>query len=128
MFDETGVDAVMIGRGAIGNPWIFRDTKVFMETGRVPERPTWEEKVEVVIEHLIGKVEWLGERKGVLEMRRMYGGYFKGFRNASFLRTKIMAETDLESVMGVLRAFDPGAETTSIPVRKAIPLVLPGLS
>ncbi|MDX1741705.1 MAG: tRNA dihydrouridine synthase DusB, partial [Rhodothermales bacterium] len=52
MFDETGVDAVMVGRGAIGNPWIFRDARVFMETGELPEPPSWEERLSVVAEHL----------------------------------------------------------------------------
>ena len=106
MFEETGVDAVMIGRGAIGNPWIFRDAKAFMETGSLPPPPTWQERIEVVAEHLALKCEWLGERKGVLEMRRMYGGYFKGFRNASSLRMRIMQETTLQGVLDVLFSFD----------------------
>ncbi|MFK7847715.1 MAG: tRNA dihydrouridine synthase DusB [Rhodothermales bacterium] len=105
MFDVTGVDAVMIGRGAIGNPWIFQNAKVFMETGEIPEPPSWEERVQVVAEHLTLKCEWLGERKGVLEMRRMYGGYFKGFRNASMLRMCIMEESTLKGVLDVLLNF-----------------------
>ncbi len=105
MFDETGVDAVMIGRGAIGNPWIFRDTKVFRETGEVPPPPSWEERVRVVGEHLTLKCEWLGEHKGVLEMRRMYGGYFKGFPGASRLRTRIMDTSTRDGVLEVLLNF-----------------------
>lgn len=105
MFDDTGVDAVMIGRAAIGNPWVFRDAKIYMETGEVPPRPSWEERVRVAAEHLHLKCEWLGERKGVLEMRRMYGGYFKGFPNASRLRTLLMDEETLEGVLEVLLNF-----------------------
>lgn len=105
MFEETGVDAVMVGRGAIGNPWIFRDLKVFRETGEVPPRPNWEERMAVVAEHLTLKCEWLGERKGVLEMRRMYGGYFKGFRNASRLRMLMMEEETRDGALEVLLNF-----------------------
>jgi nifR3 family TIM-barrel protein len=127
MFDETGVDAVMIGRGAIGNPWIFRDAKVFMETGEVPPPPTWEERVQVVAEHLAMKCDWLGERTGVLEMRRMYSGYFKGFPNASKLRHLLMQETEQAGVLEVMLNFDPEAPAiqvpaAALPARKARPL------
>jgi tRNA-dihydrouridine synthase B len=105
MFDETGVDAVMIGRGAIGNPWIFRDTRCFLSTGEVPPPPSWDERRDVVAEHLRLKCGWLGEVKGVLEMRRMYGGYFKGFRHASRLRQLMMAEGTLHRVLEVLLNF-----------------------
>jgi tRNA-dihydrouridine synthase B len=105
MFDETGVDAVMIGRAAIGNPWIFRDTKIFRETGELPPPPTWNQICEAVAEHLALKCEWLGEKKGVLEMRRMYGGYFKGFRGASALRQLIMVPSTLDEVLEVLLNF-----------------------
>ncbi|NND73169.1 MAG: tRNA dihydrouridine synthase DusB [Rhodothermales bacterium] len=126
MFDETGVDAVMVGRGAIGNPWIFRDAREYMTTGQIPAKPTWEERIEVVIEHLIGKCEWLGERKGVLEMRRMYGGYFKGFRNASLLRSLIMEKTERDDVIELLNTFDPGVERPAVPVqRKVVKASLP---
>ncbi len=128
MFDETGVDAVMIGRGAIGNPWIFRDAKRYMATGEVPPPPSWEERLAVVCEHLTLKCEWLGERKGVLEMRRMYGGYFKGFRHASRLRMLIMDETTRQGVLDVLLNFDPNAPDVQVAVpravRKAVPAAL----
>ena len=107
MFAETGVDAVMVGRGAIGNPWIFNQAKIYMETGELPPPPTWDERISVVEEHLHLKCEWLGERKGVLEMRRMYGGYFKSFRSASKLRQLLMLETTEAGVTNVLQSFDP---------------------
>ncbi len=116
MFNATGVDAVMVGRGAIGNPWIFRDVRSLQESGELPERPGWDERMDVVREHLRLKCEWLGERTGVLEMRRMYGGYFKGFRNASRLRNLIMQETTEDGVLEVLMNFDINS-----PVAWAIP-------
>lgn len=102
MFEETGVDAVMIGRGAIGNPWIFKRAKAFIEDGIELPPPSWAERISVVTEHLTLKSEWLGERRGVREMRRMYGGYFKGFRNASKLRMRLMKAQTMEAVLSVL--------------------------
>lgn len=107
MFDETGVDAVMIGRGAIGNPWIFREARHYLSTGTLPPRPTWNERIEVVVEHLTLKCEWLGERKGVLEMRRMYGGYFKGFPSASRLRLLVSQAATRDEVVDILGEFRP---------------------
>ena len=125
MFDETGVDGVMIGRGAIGNPWVFRDAKAYMTTRTVPPRPSWEERISVVAEHLTLKCEWLGERRGVNEMRRMYGGYFKGFRNASRLRARLMKAVTMEQVLTTLfsaRENEPAAP----PLRRgSVPAALP---
>ena len=120
MFDETGVDAVMIGRGAIGNPWIFRDAKAFLEHGEVPDPPSWEERVSVVAEHLTLKCAWLGERKGVLEMRRMYGGYFKGHRGASQLRARLMEHGERDPVLELLHNWRPEDEDVSVPVARAV--------
>jgi len=117
MFDQTGVDAVMIGRGAIGNPWIFRDAKRYMETGELPPPPSWEERLAVVAEHLTLKCEWLGERKGVMEMRRHYGGYFKGFRNASSLRAALMDKEGRDDVLEVLLNFREDEPEIHVPVR-----------
>ncbi|MCY4224567.1 MAG: tRNA dihydrouridine synthase DusB [Bacteroidetes bacterium] len=104
MFEETGVDAVMIGRGAIGNPWIFQRTKAWIQAGMELPPPSWDERISVVAEHLSLKCEWLGEGKGVKEMRRMYGGYFKGFQNASKLRTRLMKAITMEEVLSVLHS------------------------
>lgn len=126
MFEETGVDGVMIGRGAIGNPWIFRDARAFLETGEVPEPPSWEERVGVAAEHLQLKVEWLGEPKGVREMRRMYGGYFKGHRNASQLRHLLMQCEDLAGTLEVLLNWRPSDAAPRVAVARAVkPVSLP---
>jgi len=136
MFEETGVDGVMIGRGAIGNPWIFQRTKTYLETGEVPPPPSWEERVQVVAEHLSMKCEWLGERTGVLEMRKNYSGYFKGFRNASKLRHQLMQQDTKDDVLETLLNFKKDAPDIQIPTaslpdqtaaeRKTKPATLPG--
>jgi nifR3 family TIM-barrel protein len=114
MFEETGVDAVMVGRGAIGNPWIFRDARQFLSTGHLAEPPTWEERVSVVTRHLEMKCEWLGERKGLLEMRRMYAGYFRGLANGSRLRRRLMDQTKKDEVIEVLWSFPEKPEEMQI--------------
>jgi nifR3 family TIM-barrel protein len=118
MFEETGVDAVMLGRGALGNPWIFERTKIYFETGEVPPPPSWEERVQVVAEHLSMKCEWLGERTGVLEMRKNYSSYFKGFRNASTLRHELMQPETKEGVLEVMLNFKPDAPDIQVPSAK----------
>ena len=123
MFDETGVDGVMIGRGAIGNPWIFREAKLYRETGEVPPPPSWEERLQVVAEHLKLKCEWLNERTGVLEMRKHYGGYFKDFPHASKLRHQLMQETEKDGVLEVLLNFKDASNVrfpaAELPKKKA---------
>ncbi len=102
MFEQTGVDAVMIGRGAIGNPWIFRDARHLMEHGCLPPPPAWAERLQTAAEHLELKCRWLGEKRGVLEMRKMYGGYFKGMPGATALRTRLMEITELRPALELL--------------------------
>jgi nifR3 family TIM-barrel protein len=116
MFDETGVDAVMVGRGAIGNPWIFRDFRIYQESGQLPEPPAWEERISVVTRHLSMKCEWLGERRGVLEMRRMYGGYFRGIANGSRLRRLLMDKTEKDQVIDLLWSFPAKLDTDQAPI------------
>jgi len=120
MFDETGVDAVMIGRAAIGNPWIFRDTKSLLEEGVIPPPPSWEERATVAAQHLKLKCDWLGERRGVLEMRKMYSGYFKGLCGTRSLRSLLMQQDNLSSVMEVLMNFRPPNPDSRISVPEVI--------
>jgi nifR3 family TIM-barrel protein len=120
MFDQTGVDAVMIGRGAIGNPWVFRDTHAYLDTGERPPPPAWEERVAVAAEHLTLKCAWLGERKGVLEMRRMYGGYFKGHPGASRLRTLLMEADACDRVLELLLNWREDEPAVQVPAAAAV--------
>ncbi|GAB4128368.1 MAG: tRNA dihydrouridine synthase DusB [Acidobacteriota bacterium] len=102
MFEQTGVDAVMIGRGAIGNPWIFRDARHLLRHGQLPPPVDWLERLRTAAEHLELKCRWLGEKRGVLEMRKMYAGYFKGMPGASALRTRLMEITELRPALDLL--------------------------
>jgi nifR3 family TIM-barrel protein len=102
MFDETGCDAVMIGRGAVHNPWIFQQSKEFLNTGQVSAEPSLAEKIRILKEHLLYSVEYKGEPKGVIEMRKHYSGYLRGLPDIAKHRMELMQFTSLEDVMNKL--------------------------
>ncbi|MGF1671092.1 MAG: tRNA dihydrouridine synthase DusB [Balneolaceae bacterium] len=105
MFDETGVDGVMIGRGAIGNPWIFRQTHHYLDTGEILPDPTLRERLDLCAEQLKLSVAHHGERYGVIIMKKQYGQYLKGIRNGKKLRAAIMEQKELLPVLELLMNF-----------------------
>lgn len=105
MFDETGVDGVMIGRGAIGNPWIFERTRHYIDTGELLPEPTIEDRIDLCAEQLRRSVDHHGERYGVIIMKKHYGQYLKGIRNSRQLRAEIMKESEMEPIIDLLMNF-----------------------
>ncbi|MEX2463849.1 MAG: tRNA dihydrouridine synthase DusB [Balneolaceae bacterium] len=105
MFDETGVDGVMIGRGAIGNPWIFEQTRHYIESGELLPAPTLQQRLELCAEQLQLSVAHHGSRYGVIIMKKHYGQYLKGIRNGKKLRTAIMEEKEMEPILELLLNF-----------------------
>lgn len=105
VFDETGCDAVMIGRGAVLNPWIFRQTKQYMATGEMLPDPTIEERVELLREHLKLSVEYKGERAGVIELRKHYSGFLRGMPHVSKMRMELMQFTEAQPILDHLTRF-----------------------
>jgi tRNA-dihydrouridine synthase B len=106
MFRHTAVDAVMIGRGAIHNPWIFRECRAWLEDRRMPDQPSLVERVDLLREHLELAIEHKGERRAILEMRKMYAAYLREYRGIKALRCELMAIEDpgaLRERMGALR-------------------------
>jgi tRNA-dihydrouridine synthase B len=102
MFEQTGCDAVMIGRGAIHAPWLFRQAKAFMATGVIPPEPDLNEKMALLNEHLLHSIESKGERRGIVEMRKHISAYVKGLPNVSHFRAELMQLTDPETVFAKL--------------------------
>jgi tRNA-dihydrouridine synthase B len=100
--NRYGVDGIMIGRAAIGYPWIFNEIKHFMKTGEHLPPPSLEERVRVAIQHLDFSVEWKGERQGLLEMRRHYTNYFRGIPNFKPIRTTLVESEDYSLVQETL--------------------------
>ncbi len=89
MMDETGCDVVLVGRGALGNPWIFTGTD---------ERPTSRELMEVMLRHLNDEAEFKGERIAVLEMRKHIGWYLKGREGAAAIRQEVNCIKDIDEL------------------------------
>ncbi|MDR9414746.1 MAG: tRNA dihydrouridine synthase DusB [Gracilimonas sp.] len=106
MFKETGVDGVMIGRGAIGNPWIFEQTKHYLETGELLPDPSVRQRVELCAEQLRLSVQQHGERYGVIIMKKHYGQYLKGVRNGKKLRMQLMEHDEMSPILELLLNFD----------------------
>ncbi|SHK53079.1 putative TIM-barrel protein, nifR3 family [Chishuiella changwenlii] len=93
--EKYGVDGIMIGRAAIGYPWIFNQIKHYRETGEILPDPTIYERMEAAKNHLEWAVEWKGERTGILETRMHYTNYFKGIPNFKPYRTKLVTQDNL---------------------------------
>lgn len=100
--EKYGVDGIMIGRASIGNPWIFREIKHYVATGELLPPPTIVERVEAARKHLRHSIEWKGERLGVVEMRRHYTNYFRGFRNIKPYRARLVTTYEPENIFAIL--------------------------
>ena len=101
--NKYGVDGIMIGRAAIGYPWIFEEIKHYFATRQLLPPPTMADRVEAVRNHLLWSVEWKGERQGVLEMRRHYANYFKGLPNFKEHRQRLVT---LDSAAEIVTALE----------------------
>ncbi len=102
--NRYGVDGIMIGRAAIGNPWIFQNIKQLIENKPLVS-PTYMERVETALHHLRTSAEDKGERRAVLEMRTQYAGYFKGLRNFKSVRMKLMTASTIEECRQHMLAY-----------------------
>jgi nifR3 family TIM-barrel protein len=100
--NRYGVDGVMIGRAAIGYPWIFDEIKHFVKTGEHLSPPTIEDRVNVCRKHLYKSVEWKNGVVGILEMRRHYANYLKGLPNIKEYRNKLVTLKTVEEIDEVL--------------------------
>ncbi|MBI5476029.1 MAG: tRNA dihydrouridine synthase DusB [Ignavibacteriales bacterium] len=102
VFDSTQCDGVMIARGAINNPFIFREIKHFIKTGNLLPPPSLSDRVNLLIEHLNFSVKFKGERKACLEIRKHYSGYLRDAPNISKLRMRLMTFTEQAPIIETL--------------------------
>jgi tRNA-dihydrouridine synthase B len=102
MRERYGVDGVMIGRAAIGYPWVFNEIKHFMKTGQIKDLPTIEERAALAKEHLERAIKWKGEKLGVVETRRHYTNYFKGIPHFKDTRTKLVTADEPQELFAIL--------------------------
>ncbi|MBM6829556.1 tRNA dihydrouridine synthase DusB [Anaerotignum lactatifermentans] len=105
LLEETGCDAIMIGRGAQGNPWIFRRVLHYLRTGELLPEPTAQERVEMALRHARMLIDYKGDYIGVREMRKHMAWYMKGLPGASVLRGSMNQMESYEEMERLLRAY-----------------------
>lgn len=105
MLDETGCDAVMVGRGAQGNPWIFRRVLHYLETGELLPEPTVDERLATAIRQMRMTIELKGEHTGINEMRKHIAWYVKGLRNAAYVKEKVFRLNSQEDIIRLLEEY-----------------------
>ena len=103
MLNESGCDGVMLGRGVLGNPWLFTQIVQYIETGNVPDVPLWEERKTVVLNHVREVVKHKGEVSGVREMRKHLCFYCKGLPDAARFRKRI---NEIDSMNELVTLFE----------------------
>jgi len=97
-FDRYGIDGIMIGRGAVGRPWIFKEIRHFLDTGELLPDLTLTEKVELARAQFAKSIEWKGIPAGIYEMRRHFSNYFKGLPNFREIRLKLVTSMDQKEI------------------------------
>jgi tRNA-dihydrouridine synthase B len=101
-FSKYGVDGIMVGRAAVGKPWIFKEIKTFLQTGQYAPELSLTEIINLSKRHLTKSIETKGERGGILEMRRHFAHYFKGLPNFRDTRIKLLTSMDVEDIYSIL--------------------------
>ncbi len=104
-FDTTNCDAIMIGRAAVGNPFIFKSIKTFLETGFDIEESSVESRIDTCLEHLKMNIKYKGFPRGFLEFRKHYSGYLKGFHNGANIRRQLVEMELLDDVVFKLEKY-----------------------
>jgi nifR3 family TIM-barrel protein len=119
--NKYGVDGIMIGRSAIGNPWIFNEIKAYIKENKHIKKPSLNDRIETVKKHLDFSIKWKGERLGLIEMRRHYTNYFRGMDNFKKHRMKlILSESKsftLETLNDISNVYSKNKELASYEIR-----------
>jgi nifR3 family TIM-barrel protein len=100
--NRYGVDGIMIGRAAIGYPWILNEIKEYVRTGERPPAPSIAERVRIARKHLEFSIRWKGDRTGIFEMRRHYTNYFKSIPDFKPFRTRLVESDNEQDVQAIL--------------------------
>ncbi|MDP4182501.1 MAG: tRNA dihydrouridine synthase DusB [Bacillota bacterium] len=105
MLEQTNCDAIMVGRGAQGNPWIFKKIVHYLDSGSILPDPTPEGKIKMIIRHMEMLVEQKGTHIGICEMRKHIAWYIKGLRNATYVKEKVFRLTSKDEIIDLLNQF-----------------------
>jgi tRNA-dihydrouridine synthase B len=102
MFEKYGVDGIMIGRSAVGRPWIFRDIRHFLDTGETLPEPTVNEKADLALLHLEKSLEFKEGKRAIYEMRRHLSNYFKGIPHFKDMRLKLLTTLEVDEIKNII--------------------------
>ena len=105
MINETGCDAIMIGRAALGNPWIFNQINEYINNKKIIQPPTALDKVEMSIKHLNNLIKYKPEKTAVLEMRNHIAWYIKGLPGSTEIKNKLYKETKVNDIINLLQDY-----------------------
>ncbi len=111
-----GVDGLMIGRASIGYPWIFKEIKHYVKTGELLDPPDIRERVRVARVHLERSIDWKGEKLGVLEMRRHYANYFRGYPHIKKFRKQLVREPDPAELFSIFDEIEEFYSSDEVPL------------
>jgi len=101
-FDRYGVDGIMIGRAAVGKPWLFNHIKHHLETGELLPEPTISEKVDMARMQFERSLEFKDAPVGIYEMRRHFSNYFKGLPHFREMRIQLLTSMDVDKILSLL--------------------------
>ncbi|MDD3187614.1 MAG: tRNA dihydrouridine synthase DusB [Bacilli bacterium] len=102
MLDETGCDAVMIGRATLGNPWIIKETIEYLEKGKEPIKPDLEEKIRIIRKHIDNLMKTKNEKLTLLEIRSHIGWYLKGEKNSKEIKQQVCLATNIKELYEII--------------------------
>lgn len=105
MFEYTGCDAIMIGRGVLGNPWLIRELVSYFGNGTILDKPTYEEKIEMCLKHLNYLLKIKNEKISVLEMRSHIACYLKGMPNNILIKEEVFKATTVDEIKKILNSY-----------------------
>lgn len=105
MFEYTGCDAIMIGRGVLGNPWLIRELVSYFGNGTILDKPTYEEKIEMCLKHLNYLLKIKNEKISVLEMRSHIAWYLKGMPNNILIKEEVFKATTVDEIKKILNSY-----------------------
>lgn len=106
LLDTYGVDGLMIGRATYGNPWIFKEVRHYLETGQLLNKPGIKERIRVIKIQLQRSIDWKGERRGIIEMRKHWSNYFKGYPNFKQFKIKLMSDETIDEITETLNSIE----------------------
>ncbi len=106
LLENYGVNGLMIGRATYGNPWIFKEVKHYLKTGELLEKPDIHERIRIIKIQLQRSVDWKGERTGIIEMRKHWGNYFKGYPNFKPFKLRLMSTESHQEILSIVNEIE----------------------